>query len=174
MWQPAAAIPGCNTDAPGAGAGRRWICYNDDQHSIARRIIVNVKARLLIPAATLLLLVLLAALSYVLTVRLTVRGVISDAVTGVPLSGVFVSAGETSVQSDAQGRYVLGDLSRSPNRAEARRLSARRGRCLANPSLLDRAITLDATLQPVVLDGIVTDADHRQTAGSRDHYCRKR
>ena len=110
-----------------------------------------------IPAA-LLLLVLLAALIYVLTVRLTVRGVISDAVTGAPLSGVVVSAGEISVQSDAQGRYVLGDLSRAPNLALT--LDGYQPAALAvpNPSLLDRETTLDATLQPVVLDGIVTDA----------------
>ena len=122
-----------------------------------RRNIDAVKARLLVPAA-IVVLVLLASLIYVLTLSITVRGVVSDALTGEPLGGVAVRSGAASAQSDAQGRYSLSNVARSAG-VTLTLDGFQPGNGVAHTgSLLDRSTTLDVALQPVVLEGIVSDA----------------
>ncbi len=120
-----------------------------------------MKARRLIPAA-LILLVLLASLIYVLTLSITVRGVVTDALTGEPLGGVAVRSGAASAQSDTQGHYVLSHVARAGDLTLALDGYQPAGGAVSVGSPLDRNATVDVALQPVVLEGIVTDAASAQ------------
>jgi len=114
-------------------------------------------------AATLALAALLIAFiagGALMTTRLRfyVHGFVVDALSGAPLSGVLVSAGDQTAYSDERGMY---DLPRSPT--EGQFTFALDGYKTARPpELADPWLTpdiaLDVALQPVVVTGTVTDA----------------
>lgn len=124
-----------------------------------------MKERRLISAA-LILLVLLASLIYVLTLTITVRGVVTDALTGEPLGGVAVRSGAVSAQSDTQGRFILSQVARAGDLTLALDGYQPANGAVRGGSLLDQSVTLDVVLQPVVLEGIVTDAASTQPLAS--------
>ena len=111
-------------------------------------------------ALSVLLSVALAACSPGLS--LTVRGTVSDAANSAPLADVVVSAGGVTARSDAQGNYVLAEAPRNSTVTLALD-GYQAGPALLTPgSLLARSAVLNARLQPVALDGVVTDGSSGQ------------
>lgn len=114
-------------------------------------------SRLLFVAAAALALALVAAIFLLQTAPLTVSGVVADARNGAPLGGVVVRIGDVEAATDGQGSFRLAVPRQDGLLAAALDGYHPAQTPLAAPSLFIRELLLRLSLQPVVVQGTVSD-----------------